>query len=103
MGALENSAGAIDCGRKVVAAAGTAEALSTDTARIISVAIQALPANTNEIVIGDSSVVASEGTRKGIALAPGDTISLNVTQLSEVFLDAETNGEGVSYLALKVR
>jgi hypothetical protein len=97
---LSNPAGNIDVGRKTVTAAATAEALSTSNSRIISVVIQALPSNTNEVVVGDSSVVAAVGTRKGLALNPGESLVLNIDQLSDVYLDVETNGEGVSYLAL---
>ena len=97
--ALADSANGVDVGRKVVATAGTAEALSTSNTRIFSVAIQAETDNTGLVVVGDSTVVAALATRKGIALNAGDSITLDVAQLSNIYIDVTVNGDGVTYLA----
>lgn len=97
---LDNSASTVLSGRKVVAAAATAERLSTSDARIVAVEVQAETDNTGTVVIGDSGVIASQSTRKGIALDPGDSRVLNVSQLSAIWLDVTTSGDGVTYLAL---
>jgi hypothetical protein len=82
-------------GQKDVAAAGTAEALGGPTA-IVSVTIKALGDNTGNIYVGDSSVDSSNG----FILEPGDSVSLDIDDLSDVYIDAQVNGEGVSYLGV---
>jgi hypothetical protein len=89
-------------GRKVVAAAGTREQLSTSSVGIRSVDITALSTNTAIVVVGGPTVVAAAGTRRGVALAAGQTQSYDADQdlvddLNQVWLDAVTSGEGVSY------
>lgn len=96
--ALADSANGVDVGRTVVTTAGTAVQLSTSNTRIFSVAIQAETDNTGVIVVGDSSVVAAQATRKGLALNAGDTVTLDVAQLSNIYLDSTVNGDGVTYL-----
>lgn len=84
-------------GRKVVASAGTAEAIaaSTTATRVI---ITAETDNTDLVVVGRSTVVAALGTRQGIPLSPGQTIELNVSNLSNVYIDSLVNGEGVTFV-----
>mgnify|MGYP001588593779 CR=1 FL=1 len=101
MALLENPASSVIDGRKEVAVAGTEEKLSTDDSRIISVAITAETNNTGIIVVGGSTVIASESTRRGTPLAAGDTTVLTVSQLSAVWLDTTVNTDGVTYLALR--
>lgn len=98
MALLDNPASTLSDGRKVVAAAGTEEALSTDNGRVISVAIQAETDNTGVIVVGASTVVADQATRRGIALAPGGMVTLNVDQLSKIYLDSTVSGDGVTFV-----
>lgn len=100
MSLLDNPANTISVGRKTVTSAGTAEALSTTATRVVEVAIQAETDNTGVIVVGDANVVAALATRKGIALAAGDAITLNVSQLTAIYLDTTVNTDGVTYLAL---
>jgi len=87
---------AIISGQKNVSSAGTAEALGSAT-DIISVTIKAKSSNTGNIYVGGSDVSSSNG----LILEPGDAVSLDINDLSTVYIDADTNGEGVSYLALK--
>lgn len=84
-------------GRKVVAAAGTAEALAASTP-IKRVHIQALESNTDMVVVGGATVVAASGTRRGIALVAGQSVTLQIDDLAKIYVDAVTNGEGVSYV-----
>lgn len=100
MGALDNPGGSLVCGRKVVTTNGTAVQLSTTSTPIIAVAIQAETDNTNPVTVGASDVVGALATRKGIALAAGASITLNVDNLTDVWLDCITNGEGVTYMAV---
>lgn len=83
-------------GRKIVTAAGTRETLASSTT-VKKVDIQALLTNTNPVVIGSSTVVAAAGTRRGVALNAGDVYSLEIDNLADIYIDAVTSGEGVSY------
>lgn len=92
------TAASVSSGRKVVTTAGTRVALGTDVTGMASVAVQALHANTGVIVVGGGAVVAAVATRNGIALNPGDVVSIDVSKLSAIYLDAMVNGEGVSFV-----
>jgi len=83
--------------RKTVTTPGTAVALASSTT-CKRIHIQALDTNTNPVVVGGSTVVAASGTRRGIALLPYNSITLSVDNLSDVYVDAVTAGEGVSFL-----
>lgn len=62
------------------------------------VTIQALYANAGDVVIGDSTVIASAGTRRGVALPAGASVTLYVEDLYPIYIDAENNNDGVSYI-----
>jgi len=83
-------------GRKVVAAAGTAVALASDT-QCQKVDIQAELDNVGVICVGGSGVIAAAATREGIALEKKETYSLEIDNLSKVYIDSEQNGEGVTF------
>ena len=85
-------------GRKVVAAAGTAEQLTAEDTPCQKVEIQAELTNTGVVCIGGSGVVAAEATRKGIALEKKDTYCFEIDNLNKLYIDAEVNGEGVTYV-----
>jgi len=80
-------------GNKVVTTGGTAEALGASTA-IESVTIKALVGNTNNVYVGDSGV----DNTNGFVLGAGDTISLDIDNLTDIYLDVDTDGEGVSFI-----
>jgi len=83
-------------GRKVVAAAGTAEALAASTV-CKHVTIVAETDNDDIIVVGGATVVAALATRRGVPLYPGDPYDLAIDNLSDVYLDVMTSGDGVTY------
>ena len=85
-------------GIKAVTTAGTAVALVSSSTLCRMVQIQARPENTGVIVVGASTVVAASSTRRGIALVPGASVSIRVTDLVNLYLDATVSGEGVSYV-----
>ena len=91
---------ALTDGRKVVASAGTAEALNGDIP-CDGVLITAETDNTGVIVVGGSGVVAALATRKGTPLAAGESVYVEVDNLSRVFLDTTVNGDGVTYAAVQ--
>lgn len=86
----------IGVGNKSVAAAGTAEVLSTST-KCQKVEITAFETNTGIIVVGGSGVVAAAATRKGTPLSPGNTLTLNIHNLAKIYLDTTVSGDSVSY------
>jgi len=99
MGLLDNPSTSLADGRKTVTTAGTAVQLASSSARVNEVAITALSTNTGVVVVGGSTVVAASGTRRGQPLAPNQTVTLDVQDLSAVWIDSTVNGEGVSYMA----
>lgn len=86
-------------GRTTVATAGTAVQLSTSTAFLNggAVTITAETGNTGVIVVGGSTVVAAAATRRGIPLNAGDSLVVEVDQLSDIWLDTTVNTNGVTY------
>lgn len=90
-----NPATIVGNGKTTVTTAGTAVVLGSSTA-IVSVTVRALASNTNKIYVGSASVSSSNGFQ----LSPQESISLDINNLSKIFIDADTNGEGVSYIYL---
>jgi hypothetical protein len=86
-------------GRKVVATAGTKEALASSTA-CKEVIITAETDNTGIVAVGAAStVVADLATRRGVPLAAGDSIVLQIDNLADIGLDATVSGDGVTFMA----
>ena len=86
----------LDDGRKVVASAGTAEALGASTT-IKEVIVTAELSNTGVISVGGSGVVAAESTREGTPLEPGESAVIEIDDLAKVYIDSTVNGDGVTY------
>lgn len=87
----------IGSGRKTVTTAGTAVALASSQTEVKRLDVQALYNNTKSVAIGDSNVVASPATARGVTLQPGNVYTFYVTDLSLVYVDSEVNTEGVQY------
>lgn len=90
-------------GRKVIAATGTAEPLVLVPRGARWLIITALSSNTGIVTIGGSPL-AAVGTREGAALAAGAFLQWSQKRdgdldLSDFFIDASVNGEGVSWAA----
>jgi len=81
-------------GQKTVTTAGTAEALASSQELVSGVRIKALSGNAGNIYVGDSSVDSSNG----FVLGAGEEIFVEIDDLAKVYIDADNNGEGVSYL-----
>ena len=90
-------AGSLISGKKVVASAGTAEALAADNGkRYKTFTIVAETDNSGRIFVGGSDVDSS--TNSG--LAAGAVLSLVSSHgwlLSEIYIDAAQNGDGVDF------
>lgn len=87
--------------KKTVTTAGTAEAISTSGLRPEKVVIQADPANTGKIFVGDSTV---SSTNCFVSLAAGEKIELDIGDfdsgatgwdMDNIYIDASVSGEGV--------
>lgn len=83
-------------GVKTVTTAGTHVALAASTA-CKKVDIQAQTDNTNIIAVGGSGVDATIATGTGVVLYPGETYSLEIDNLADIYIDSLVNGEGVRY------
>ena len=84
---------------KTVTTSGTEVALAT-TQRVKTVTIRAKVGNTGNIYVGGVGVATT--TNDG--LAPGDALTItakNWLDLADIYIDADTNGEGVDFYALK--
>jgi len=82
-------------GAKTVGVAGTSEALSSDAVEH-GIHIKAMSSNTGEIYVGDVNVSSSNG----YPLAAGEEVYLKLRDLSKVYLDTDTGGEGVKYIGV---
>lgn len=97
-GGLSTPSG-INHGVKTVTTAGTDVALSTSTA-CLSVTIQAQTDNTGVIAVGGSGVDATVATGTGVLLEAGDAFTMDIDNLSDIYIDSTVNGEGVRYTYL---
>lgn len=89
----------VEDGRKVVTTSGTAVALAASTA-CKEVVVTAETDNTGIVVVGGSTVVAALSTRRGTPLAAGDSMTLRISNLANVFIDSTVNGDGVTFTYL---
>lgn len=87
---------AIGHGVKTVTTAGTDVVLAASTAAKW-VTVQAQTDNTGYVAVGASGVDATVATGTGVLLAAGETITLPVDNLADVYIDATVSGEGVRY------
>lgn len=82
-------------GKTTVATAGTRVVLAASTA-CKSVTVKALGTNSGIIYVGSSTVTSANGHE----LYPGDSTSLDISNLTTINIDASVSGEGVSYLGV---
>ena len=82
--------------RKTVPTPGTAVQLDNHSCK--RCIVQALGDNTNPIEIGDSNVVATEATQRGLRLQPGQAQPFNISNTNLLYIDALTADEGVSVI-----
>ena len=88
----------LDSGRQTVSSAGTRVQLSSTDTPVKRVVVEAFRINPGIVVVGGQNVVASQSTRQGISLASGDTVTLYVNNLTDIYVDAATSGDGVSFI-----
>ena len=100
IGKIGHNISGISDGRKEVATAGTRVALVASSTPAKIVIITAETDNTEYIVVGGATVVAALATRQGTTLNAGDSITLEIDNLADVYLDATVNTEGVTFVYL---
>lgn len=85
-------------GQQSVPTAGTSEALNGGTQEVVpngaALAVRADTGNTGDVYVGDASVTTSNG----FVLGPGESLSLAVSDVADVSIDADNNGDGVSWI-----
>lgn len=88
----------IEHGQDEVATAGNAVQLNGGTTVVVAgggeLALRADSSNTGNIYVGDSDVDSTNG----FVLASGESLALNVADVSDVYIDADNAGEGVSWI-----
>jgi len=77
-------------GEKVVASAGTPEALGSALV-FNSILVQAKSSNTGKVYVGNS-------TTQNVELEAGDVVIVVIDNLSKVYVKVAVNGEGVNYV-----
>lgn len=96
IGKVDHSTTGLGHGVTTVTTAGTDVALAGSTAAKW-VTVQAQTDNTGWIAVGATGVDATEATGNGVLLDAGESITLPVDNLADVFIDSTVNGEGVRY------
>jgi hypothetical protein len=99
IGKVDHAATGLGHGMKTVAASATPEVLASSTAAKW-VTIQAYRSNTGFVAIGGSNTVnaaATAGTGTGLSLAAGESVTLLIDNLADVWLAVTVNGEGARY------
>lgn len=86
----------ISSGRRTVITAGTAVQLASPLATC-GIIIVAEFTNAGVICVGDSGVIATEATRVGIPLNPGDATIITIDNISKIYIDCTHDGDGITY------
>ena len=95
------SQGGLITGSKTVAIAGTAEQLpSNDIPSGFDLVVKALAGNTTPVHVADSKVEAQVDAT-AFQLSAGESTLLKVKNTDNIWLDANTNGEGVAFIVEK--
>jgi hypothetical protein len=90
---------ALAMGQKNVPTAGTAVRLpNIQIPNGFKAVIMAKPGNTGYIYLGTSKAGAEDTSTRFDRLEPGDSISLQITTLELVWVDASADGDGVSWI-----
>ncbi len=94
---METSYPNLKDGRKVVTVAGTRERLTSISTVCKKVEITADVLNTDYITVGGDTVIATQATRSGIPLVAGQTITIYIEDLYNIWIDSVVSGELVTY------
>ncbi len=81
-------------GAKAVTTAGTEVCLVATSTPCLAVTIQALRANTGIIYVGGTTIAAN----RGISLSAGESWSVAINDLIDIWIDASVSLDGVSFV-----
>lgn len=93
---VTHSTNSIGHGVTTVTTAGTDVVLASFTAAKWIV-IQAQTDNTGFIAVGATGVDATVATGTGVLLGAGESVTLPIDNLEDVYIDSTVSGEGVRY------
>lgn len=82
-------------GAQTVTTAGTRVQLASNTPTT-TITVRAKASNTGLTYIGSSTISSANGFQ----LSPSEVVSLDLDNLSKLWIDAATNGNGVTYIYL---
>lgn len=102
IGAISPSGSIVKSGTITVTAAGTPHRFTSGDVTCTVVWVNADIGNTEgPMVVGDSNVVASSGSQRGVVSIPGNApIPVGVANLNLLWVDAMTNGDKLCYVAI---
>lgn len=89
-------AGTVLTGQVTVSTAGTRVQISSTSAPILSVTIRTDVGNAGNVFVGGSNVSSTTGYIMG----PGETVSLDIDDLTDLYIDAANDDDSVSYIAI---
>jgi len=82
-------------GHVTVTTAGSAVSISSSSITLKKgITIKANTNNTGNIFVGNSSV----DNTNGIEIEPGESIDISIDDLNKVYIDANNNNDGISYI-----
>lgn len=84
-------------GQETVTTSGTEVQLVASSTPCSSIVIKALSTNTGSIAIGSNSSVT---VSNGFLLVANESVSLDLDNVQDVYIDTTVNGEGVSWIAI---
>jgi hypothetical protein len=84
-------------GNQTVVTAGVPVKLLASATECKSIDITANYSNADMITVGGSGVVGALSGRKGVPIAAGNTYTFKITDVSNVWIDSVSSGDGVSF------
>lgn len=91
----------INSGRKTVTVPGTAEQLVSTITVARQVIVTSPATNSDAVYIGGSSVSAVSGSEQGLLLNPTGSASIDIDDISKVWIDSVVAGEGVTFTYIR--
>lgn len=89
-------ASGINHAETTVTTAGTAVAIGSGGVKARNITVRALSGNTGDIYLGSSTVSSTDG----FPLSPGEVITVPAGDLNDYYIDAETSGDKIRYIAI---
>lgn len=87
----------IASGNATVVTAGIPVQLLSAATQCKSLDVTAGYDNTDLVTVGGSGVVGAQSGRKGVPIAAGNTYTFKITDVSQVWIDAVTSGDHVTF------